>query len=480
MTTKALDKLKDDYNTLCSERQETFNKISERVISGGDKITDEEKRTLKAMDAHLDSAKEDYETQRDFEAMADTHEPISTIEREVESVSERMEGEAESKRAIARDISGREGVQAYDERAGNVLEKFEEMSRTGSKGITIEVNPHRAHNFKMLRDMGVSTRDFVSAVRSGHQLIAERNKQGNLDVRSYNITTDTQGGDLVPTFWDDTLYLFASYIGGVQAAGAEIIPVMGPNPLKLPKVLAYGTAIPIVAEAVDAAEVQETVDTTDLQPRAYRGYSGETDELMRSAVINTRMMLVLRGLSRALQLGKEDDFHDGNGTSKPKGILNGVAAGRITKTGGNTTDIRYQDLPSAMAKLDAEYHQPGRPGSLVALMHSAEFWKGIVAKVDTDGRPLYPMHWLFGNPRMLFEAMVVFSHKMAQAPAANALLAVVGNMMDAYVIATTGTQEIEVSDDVKFLSWQRTYRIQEYCDGQVRDDKALGYVQSAA
>jgi len=179
-------------------------------------------------------------------------------------------------------------------------------------------------------------------------------------------------------------------------------------------------------------------------------------------------------------LGKEEDFHDGDGSSKPKGILNGVAAGRITKTGGNTTNIRYQDIPAAMGLLDAEYHMAGRPGSLKSLMHSGIFWNGIVADTDTQGNPIYPMSWLFGGgTRSLFETEVVFSGHMPSTPATDKIISVHGNLMDAYVIPSTGTQEIEVSDDVRFLQWQRVYRIQEYCDGKVRDNKAVSYIQSA-
>ena len=92
--------------------------------------------------------------------------------------------------------------------------------------------------------------------------------------------------------------------------------------------------------------------------------------------------------------------------------------------------------------------------------------------------PLYP--FLAQGGREIFGTGTVYSHAMAKAPSANALLAVTGNFMDAYVIATLGTMEIEVSDDFRFLDFERVYRIQEYCDGQVQDDDAIAYVQSAA
>lgn len=482
MTTAALERLHSEYDALCDERQTKLDEVTARIASGGSPWSEDERASMDALDVRIDEAKEHYEVQRDYEAMAQKAEPLAVIEREVQEVSSRAEGEAESKRKIARDLGGQEGLNSYDERAGEVMEKFALMSANGDKSIKLEVNPHRSHNFQMLRDMGVSTRDFIAAVRSGHQLIAGRNEQGNMDVRAYNIGTSTEGGALVPTFWDDMLYLFASYVGGVQAAGAEILPMTGPNTIKLNVVTGYAAGLGIVQEpaAPLSTETEDTVANVELTPRPYRGFSGETDEIMRAAAINVRMMLVLRGLSRALQLGKEGDFHSGNGVAKPKGILNGVAAGRLVKTGGNTTNIQYKDIPEAMGLLDAEYHMAGRPGALRSLMHSAIFWNGIVGATATDGHPLYPMQWIFGGgSKNLFETEVVFSSQMVKTPAANALLSVHGNFMDAYVIATTGTQEIEVSDDVKFLQWQRVYRIQEYCDGTVRDNRALAYVQSA-
>lgn len=478
---EALQALKDKYEGFCQERQSLLDTAQERVLNGGEGLTADERTKAAELSSKVDESKEQFEAQRDLEQMVANEEPLKDVERSLSVVGDASGEQNESIRRAVRDGMGSDGLRQFDERSASFLADFDEMSRNNKRDQKLSINPSLCHNLRLLREMGVSAADYVRAVADGRAMVAERNKEGNLDVRVYGTDQAGYGTELVPTFWDNSLYLFASYIGGVQAAGAEVIPVMGNNTLKLPKVTAYASGLDIGAEGTAiTTETRDQTNTTDLTPRPYRGFSAETDELMRAAAIDTRMLIVLRGLARALQLGKEDDFHDGDGSSKPKGVLNGVAATRIQKTGGNTTDIRYQDIPGALSKLDAEYFTMGREGSLTCVMHSTEYWNGIVAKTDSDGRPLYPPNWLFGGGRQLFEARVVFSHKMATTPAANALLAMVGNMMDAYVIATMGTMEIEISDDLRFLEWERVYRIQEYCDGQVRDDKALAYVQSAA
>ena len=490
LTHRASESLRETYNSLCDERNELFSTLNDRILAGGDKMNDDERSRMDVLNSRIDEAKKDYEAQRDLEnivAGADTIGPLDdpvTSYRQVSDIAEASYERSEGARKVVRDAFGSEGLRAFDERSGQVMADFAHMSDNG-KGSSrkITLNHQAARNFKLLDEMGVSPQDWAHALRSGKSLIAARTDEGKFDVRAYNVGTSGEGQQLVPTFWDNSLYLFASYVGGVQVAGAEVIPVNGTNTLKLPSVTAYSSGVDIVAESTtmgSGQEVKDTTGTVDLSPRAYRGWSAETDEIIRSASIDVRMLLVLRGLARALQLGKEDDFHDGDGSSKPKGILNGVAAARITKTGGATTALRYQDVPHALALLDAEYHASSRGDSLVSLMNSRVFWEQIVALKDSNGQPVYPPSLAMGGGRQLFTTRVEFSHKMASTAAADKLLVCTGNFRDGYVIASTGTAEIEVSDDVNFMKFERVYRIQEYCDGKVRDAKALAYVQSKA
>ena len=478
MPRTAIEQLRAAYDNLREQRQALLDQVQERVLGGGEGLTVEERADVTRMNSEIDEAKEQWEAQRDLEGMVSNSEPLSTIEGEVDAVAGRGEESLDTSREMARAIGGREGLEAFDQRSAEFLATFEEMSRTGNVKTKLSVNPHLAMNFAKLRDMGVSPRDYVAAIRAGHLMLASRAGDGEPDVRLYSVGTSGQGQELVPTFWDNSLYEFASYVGGVQNSGAEVIPVMGNNELKLPRVTGFAAGIGIAAEGTQiTTETNNTTSTFSLNPRPYRGFAAETDEIMRAAVIDVRAMLVLRGLARALQLGKEDHFHNGTGSGQPKGILHGVAAGRIVKTGGDAVDIRYQDIPNALGMLDAEYHMSGRPGALVSLMHSATWFRAFVGSTGTDGHPLYPH--LAQGLKEIFSTRVNFSHKIASAVAADALLAVVGNFLDAYVIATMGGQEIQVTDDARFLEWERVYRIQEYCDGTVRDDKAVAYVQSA-
>ena len=440
---KASEMLRQKYDTAREERAAFHEKINERILGGGDPASDDEKRTLAEMAERVDSRKEDYEAQRDLEQMVtDDAEYSQRASEEAAKITERSDEETESFRRAARDIDGAEGLRAYDERSGEQLKQFALLSATGDKEHKLTLAPFLSHNMRSLRELGVSAVDYVAALRSGYAMIAERNEDGRPDVRLYNVTTSGEGKELVPTFWDNSLYLYASWIGGVQNSGADVIPLTGNNVLKLPKVTGYNAdgLAPGAEGATTTQEVKDTTGTTDLTPRPYRGFSAETDELMRAATIDTRLQLVLRGLSRALQLGKENDFPTpGPVAGEPKGILNGVAAGRIEKTGGNTTLPRYQDLPNALGKLDAEYHMAGRPGSLVSLMHSAIWFAAYVGSVATDGHPVYPH--LAQGMKEIFTTRVEFSHAMKNAAADGNLLVAAGNFMDAYVIGTLGTAE---------------------------------------
>ena len=485
----------DILESLASRHTETREELSTlvetaraRVLEGGNGMSAEERTRSEELRGQLEEIRTQVEAERDLRRMETEVEALGDIEREVAEVSAAAQETGESNREVARAL-GSDALQQYDERSGAVLRDFEQMSREGKGSrLKLNVNPFASHNMRMLRDMGVSTRDYTAAVRGGHQMIAARDKDGNPDVRVYSMA-DASLGPVVPTYWDDMLYMFARYIGGVQTAGAEIIPVTGNNTLKLNVITRDVSGLTIATEgsnietetttgnALKHPEVALGVGNVELTPRPYRGYSGETDEITRSAVIETRLQIVLRGLSRSLQIGKEGDFHSGTGTGEPKGILNQIPASRTYSTAdGETTREApdYAAVPILLSMLDTEYHT-GRPGSVGMMLHSAFWYKYFVGAMDGEGRGLYPQ--LMQGSGHFFVPNVHFSFLMEQALTDDSYPIVLGNFMDGYVIATMGGQEIEVTDDARFLQWETVYRIQEYCDGTIRDNRAFSYLR---
>ena len=478
---KASEMLRQKYDAAREERDALVTAINERIMNDGESASEDERKRLDEMQARINERKEGYEAQRDFEFEVEADAEYSRqASAEAAKVRERSEETIESLRRAARDVMGPDGLRDYDQRAGQQLATFTEMGTSRGKRQKLTLNPQLSHNLEVVRSLGVDPSDYVGAAMSGRTMVAERGQSGEMDVRVYNATTAADGGALVPTFWDESLYRFASWIGGVQAAGAEIIPLTGNNALKLPKITGYeADALKPRPEGETVThEVRDTVGDVTLTPRPYRGFSVETDELMKAALIDTRMLLVLRGLARALTKSKERDFHWGTGAGEPKGVLHDIPASRVRKTEGNTTNIRYEDVPNALGLMDADYHMGNRPGSIVSLMHSRIWFSGFVGAKATDGHPLYPH--LANGGRLIFGTTAMFSSEMAAVPAKDATLACVGNFLDGYIIGTVGGTEIEVTDDARFLEWERTYRIQEYCDGQIRDDLALTYIQSKA
>ncbi|MCY4129586.1 MAG: hypothetical protein OXG15_10175, partial [Gammaproteobacteria bacterium] len=232
--------LRRKYDTAREERDALITEINERVLNGGDAATEDERKRLEDMQKRIDELKEDYEAQRDLEAAYTQDAEYSrNASEEAAKIRDRSAEDTESLRRAARDMGGPEALREYDERAGDQLATFAEIADKRLISKKLSLAPHLAHNFKLLRDMGVSAADYVSAVRAGQTMVAERQKEGRIDVRVYAAGTEGAGKELVPTFWDNSLYLFASYVGGVQNSGAEVIPLMGNNVLKLPKVTGY-------------------------------------------------------------------------------------------------------------------------------------------------------------------------------------------------------------------------------------------------
>jgi len=475
--------LRAKWETAAAERSDFLSKVNQRIVSGGDPMSAEERTYIEELNSKIEQYRADYEAQRDLEGLvagADEYqEALQDVGRVSEAAGELKEGVS---RAV-RDIGGATALEAHHQRAGEQLDTFSRMSADGkAANLKLRVNAQAARNFRALQSMGVDPKEYVRAVQAGRHMVAERNAEGERDVRLYQVGSDT---NIIPTYWDDTLYLWASYIGGVESCGPDIIPLLGNNSLNLPKLDEYHT--PGLSSAKEGEtvtdQVQDTVTKVTVNPRPYRGFSAETDELMRAAVIDVRMMLVLRGLARALQLGKETEFHNGTGAANGQclGILNSAAATAArTSTIPKNKNIPYSGIPNALGMLDPEYHMGMRPGAISTLMHSAQWFGGFVAATGSDGHPIFPNLATNVGPPNLFNTNIVYSfllsNKVGSDVPASTIMAVVGNFLDAYVIATLGGSEIEVSDDVRFLDWERVYRIQEYCDGTVRDNRALSYI----
>ena len=470
----AADTLRAAWQEAAAKAHDFLAGINQKV-SEGSVASPEELAQGKELASAAAKAKTDYEAQRDLEALVSDNTPDAETMREIADLNARVGEENESKRKAVRDNFGHDELQDFDNRAARQLEAFGKMCSEGrSGGVTLDLNVQAARNYRELTALGLSGADYVAAVRSGSMLMAE-----NGSVRAYNIATSGQGQELVPTFWEDTLYLPQSYIGGVQAAGAQVIPVMGNNQVRVPKVTAYASGLGIVNESTAPGETRDTTDTTDLTPRPFKGYTALTREIMQSTPLDVQMLLAMRALGRALQLGKEDAFHIGTGANQPQGVIGGnVGTARTHKTGAVDRGVRFSDNTAALALLDAGYHMDTTTGGITLLVHSAVWFTDYVGLTANNGHPIFPS--LSAGGSSVFGARRVYSHRLAQTPADGAFLAIYGNFYDAYVIATTGTASIDISDEARFSEFERAFRIVEDCDGRVQDRNALAYIRSQA
>ena len=489
--TTATEALRDRYNDYVTELQTLNESVNSRVLAGGEGMSSEERSRSDEIQRLAAETREQYEASMSLDnSTLIVGGDEARIQEEINQVTERAQEASESNRAIAASL-GSEFRQRWEEREAAQMGNFEQMSGPTGRSVKLTFNMEAARNLAELRGMGMSPQDFVGAVRGGEIPIVARNSQGERDVRLYTMDSSSMG-PLVPDYWDESLYRFASYIGGVMNAGAEVVPQGNINTVKWPRISSYADALVIATEGSDIEtqtkagttdlmhpETQDGVETFETTPRPIRGYSGETDELTRSAPVYTRFMILLRGLARALTLAKESYWHNGTGSGQPKGIMNGIPSARTYETDDGQTarqPPRYDAIPQLLSMLDAEYHSDMRPGSLSSLMHSAFFYRYFVGAMDAEGRGLYP-HLMMGDSRNLFGTRTVFSHLLEQGLTDNAYPIVTGNFYDAYLIATHGGQEVEVSDDTRFLQWETVYRIQEYCDGNIRDNRALSYLR---
>lgn len=486
--------------------------LRERVSTGGEALSAEEKAKQAEWSAELTEKREQFRT---FAEMAET---------------ERENGEIGELRDIL-STDAPEVMPTAEESWRASETEVDAIRALGTPNARkVELNLLARHNEKVLIRMGITGRDLAEAAKRGWLMRYDPDEQikrgrGNA-VRAYNIGTDSAGGYTVPTITSTSLYDYMEYIGGLGSAGSEVIMTEGMEQIELPLVQTHaeGTAkdgtgdigatdkvwdsfvlsgdqvsgkgnVP-TKESKAAPKLQDTLSQVVLDAYRFDGYSVMTEEMRRSNIVGFADYLG-KSLGRALAKKKEYAFHFGSGTNEPQGVLATLlddAASNSRSIATHTMEhhdhLLPKDFTGAFALLDPAYTIQDM--ALRIMMHSGIMWRmagqqnaEVYANADANltfqsSLLNVPNRRLYGNPIDISAYMTTDLPSAKPAKGGNVLVALIGCFMDGYVIRNAGTIELAASDDVRFLTSETVIRARCWADGEVRDPRCFVKLQTPA
>lgn len=279
-------------------------------------------------------------------------------------------------------------------------------------------------------------------------------------IRLINVTTTTQGKNLVPTDFLRRLYDFMEAASGMRRTRATILTTAGGEPLQIPTVTAHGTAA-IVGEGTALAEADAAFGQVTLGAYKYGQLAKLSTEMLQDTGVDVLGFLA-RDLGRALGRATGTAYVNGSGTNAPHGL--GPRAGTATTIQTVSTGVpSYANLVDTVYSVIEEYRSNG------AQWMMRDSFEGAIRKLtDTQGRPLWQPVVQAGEPDLLLGYPVIDDRNMDAAGTAAGTPIFFGDF-EPFYIRDAGAIRIERSDDFLFSSDIVTYRALQRTDSDLID-----------
>jgi len=204
---------------------------------------------------------------------------------------------------------------------------------------------------------------FAKYLRSGlGSLNAE--ERNALELRGTNtqiVGTDSLGGYLVPEDFSNILDVASKFTGVVEQV-AQVINTNSGALLPYPTVDDTSVSGAILSEATAPAVSDMTFSAVNLNAYNYSsGIVKVSRQLLQDGAFNLDAFLV-DALGGRIARGTNADFTTGDGSSKPKGVVAGSAAG---KTAASATAVTAAEILDLMYSVDPSYRNAANAGFMM-------------------------------------------------------------------------------------------------------------------
>jgi HK97 family phage major capsid protein len=204
---------------------------------------------------------------------------------------------------------------------------------------------------------------FTKYLRSGLGALnaEERNALETRGTSTQIVGTDSLGGYLVPEDFSNILDVASKFTGVVEQV-AQVINTNSGALLPYPTVDDTSVSGAILSEATAPAVSDMTFSAVNLNAYNYSsGIVKVSRQLLQDGAFNLDAFLV-DALGGRIARGTNADFTTGDGSSKPKGVVAGSAAG---KTAASATAVTAAELLDLMYSVDPSYRNAANAGFMM-------------------------------------------------------------------------------------------------------------------
>lgn len=170
-----------------------------------------------------------------------------------------------------------------------------------------------------------------------------------------NVTTDGQGGYLVPTKYSNEIVKPLNDGSVLRQAGAKVIQVEGTDSFKVPSLVNTTRAV-VKGESTAYVAIEPTLAEVEFTPWKFTRLAKVTEELLAFGRVDVFGSILAPDAANAFVLAENADFVGGNGSATAQGITVGAAVG---VTAAATNAITAEEVIDLYHSVGSQYRRNG-------------------------------------------------------------------------------------------------------------------------
>jgi len=290
----------------------------------------------------------------------------------------------------------------------------------------------------------------------------------NAEERAQLTTTGAAGGFLVPEGFSGVLDVATEFTGQVERVAKKLDTASG-NPLDYPTINDTGNDAAIKGEGVATTATDMTFGNVTFNSYNYTSLVRVSKQLIDDAGFNLDSFLV-EALGERVARATNIDFTTGNGTDKPKGIVDESLQGAEVATSGA---LVANDVLNLIHSIDPSYRNKSSfglmcSGTIMALLQKL----GVGSSNDF---PIFIPSMTAGEPDKLFGYNVYYNNDMDSDLAAAEKVLIAADF-DKYVVRRAGGINLIRLDERYMDEMEVGFLVSARRDGHAVDTRAIKHL----
>ena len=359
-------------------------------------------------------------------------------------------------------------LDALDQRIKNVIEGEQRAKDTEEAFAKLEGKPRE----REARTGGELDEQLRAFLKGEGKRQFEVTPNGPVNFRTLSKLTAAAGANTVPVDFYNQIVEYMIETSSILGSGVTILNTAGGEEIQVPKATTHSTAA-IVAEAAAIGVSDPVFAQQSLRAYKYGVLIQVSRELLDDTGFDLQGYLA-RQAGRAVGNAVGAHLVNGDGSSKPRGLLLDSTLGVTGAAGSGTSGPTADNLIDLMYSVIAPY----RNTNTAAFLTSDTGMSRLRKIKDTTGQYLFQPSLVAGTPDTLL-GKPVFVDPYIPASGVSTKLAAFGDM-SAYYVRLAGGLRFERSDEYAFNSDLVTFRCLLRADGALMDPNAVKHFVSAA